>query len=80
MVVGAVECEVRSDVIPVCIVSPDSMSYNLFLLPICPTIRARTFVAVTNMYNVIEGLLGKQSLAGRLGRRPVERSPPPAPR
>ena len=39
------------------------MSYNPFLLANLPYDPGRDFRPVTNMYNVIEGLLGKRSLA-----------------
>ena len=39
------------------------MSYNPFLLANLPYDPGKDFRPVTNMYNVIEGLLGKQSLA-----------------
>jgi tripartite-type tricarboxylate transporter receptor subunit TctC len=64
MVVGAVECaKSDSDGYTLCIVSPDTMSYNLFLLPNLPYDPEKDFRPITNMYNVIEGLLAKQSLA-----------------
>jgi tripartite-type tricarboxylate transporter receptor subunit TctC len=64
MVVGAVECAKSDpDGYTLCIVSPDSMSYNPFLLPNLPYDPGKDFRPVTNMYNVIEGLLGKQSLS-----------------
>ncbi len=63
MVVGAVECaKSDADGYTLCIVSPDSMSYNPFLLPNLPYDPGRDFRPVTNMYTVIEGLLGKQTL------------------
>ena len=64
MVVGAVECAKSDpDGYTLCIVSPDTMSYNPFLLPNLAYDPGKDFRPVTNMYNVIEGLLGKQSLA-----------------
>jgi tripartite-type tricarboxylate transporter receptor subunit TctC len=66
MVVGAVECAKSDpDGYTLCIVSPDSMSYNPFLLPNLPYDPSKDFRPVTNMYNVIEGLLGKQCQLSR---------------
>jgi tripartite-type tricarboxylate transporter receptor subunit TctC len=63
MVVGAVECAKSDpDGYTLCVVSPDTMSYNPFMLSNLPYDPARDFRPVTNMYNVIEGLLAKQAL------------------
>ena len=64
MVVGAVECaKSEPDGYTLCVVSPDTMSYNPFLLPNLPYDPEKDFRPVTNMYDVIEGLLAKQGLA-----------------
>jgi tripartite-type tricarboxylate transporter receptor subunit TctC len=63
MVVGAVECAKSApDGYTLCIVSPDTVSYNPFMLPNLPYDPVKDFRPVTNMYNVIEGLLAKQGL------------------
>jgi tripartite-type tricarboxylate transporter receptor subunit TctC len=64
MVVGAIECARSApDGYTLCVVSPDTMSYNPFMIPHLPYDPDKDFRPVTNMYNVIEGLLAKQTLA-----------------
>lgn len=64
MVIGATDCaKSPGDGSTLCVVSPDTMSYNTFMIPNLPYDPEKDFRPVTNMYNVIEGLLVKQSLA-----------------
>jgi tripartite-type tricarboxylate transporter receptor subunit TctC len=66
MVIGGVECaKSGADGYTLCLVSPDSTSYNPFTVPNLPYDPERDFRPVTNMYTVVEGLVAKQDLPVR---------------
>ena len=57
-----------------CVVNPDTLSYNPFTTPNLPYDPQKDFRPVTNMYFVIEGLLARGIAAGQLdGRIPNAR-------
>jgi tripartite-type tricarboxylate transporter receptor subunit TctC len=63
MVIGGTECaKAAGDGYTLCVVSPDTMSFNPFTIPNLPYDPDRDFRPVTNMYYVVEGLIGKQAL------------------
>ncbi len=63
MVIGGAECaKAAPDGYTLCVVSPDTMSFNPFTIPNLPYDPDRDFRPVTNMYYVIEGLVAKQAL------------------
>ncbi len=63
MVIGGAECaKAAPDGYTLCVVSPDTMSFNPFTIPNLPYNPDRDFRPVTNMYYVIEGLVAKQAL------------------
>src|SRR5262245_540093 len=60
---AAVECaKSPPDGNTLCIVNPDTLSYNPFTTPNLPYDPVKDFRPVTNMYFVIEGLLARGSL------------------
>jgi tripartite-type tricarboxylate transporter receptor subunit TctC len=64
MVIGGAECaKAAADGYTLCVVSPDTMSFNPFTVPNLPYDPDKDFRPVTNMYYVIEGLVAKQALA-----------------
>jgi tripartite-type tricarboxylate transporter receptor subunit TctC len=64
MVIGGAECaKSAGDGYTLCVVSPDTMSFNPFTVPNLPYDPDRDFRPVTNMYYVVEGLIGKQALS-----------------
>jgi tripartite-type tricarboxylate transporter receptor subunit TctC len=63
MVIGGAECaKAAPDGYTLCVVSPDTMSFNPFTITNLPYDPDRDFRPVTNMYYVIEGLVAKQAL------------------
>src|SRR5262245_63017297 len=63
MVIGGAECaKAAPDGYTLCVVSPDTMSFNPFTVPNLPYDPDKDFRPVTNMYYVIEGLVAKQAL------------------
>jgi tripartite-type tricarboxylate transporter receptor subunit TctC len=63
MVIGGAECaKAAPDGHTLCVVSPDTMSFNPFTVPNLPYDPDRDFRPVTNMYYVVEGLVAKQAL------------------
>ncbi len=63
MVIGGTECaKSAGDGYTLCVVSPDTMSFNPFTVPNLSYDPDRDFRPVTNMYYVVEGLIGKQAL------------------
>jgi tripartite-type tricarboxylate transporter receptor subunit TctC len=63
MVIGGAECaKAAPDGYTLCVVSPDTMSFNPFTIANLPYDPDRDFRPVTNMYYVIEGLVAKQAL------------------
>lgn len=64
MVIGGAECaKAAPDGYTLCVVSPDTMSFNPFTVPNLPYDPDKDFRPVTNMYYVVEGLVVKQALA-----------------
>jgi tripartite-type tricarboxylate transporter receptor subunit TctC len=64
MVIGGAECaKAAPDGYTLCVVSPDTMSFNPFTVPNLPYDPDKDFRPVTNMYYVVEGLVAKQALA-----------------
>ncbi len=64
MVIGGAECAKSSgDGYTLGVVSPDTMSFNPFTVPNLPYDPDRDFRPVTNMYYVVEGLIGRQDLS-----------------
>jgi tripartite-type tricarboxylate transporter receptor subunit TctC len=64
MVIGGTECaKAAPDGYTLCVVSPDTMSFNPFTVPNLPYDPDKDFRPVTNMYYVVEGLVAKQALA-----------------
>jgi tripartite-type tricarboxylate transporter receptor subunit TctC len=60
---AAIECaKSPPDGTTLCIVNPDTLSYNPFTTPNLPYDPQKDFKPVTNMYYVIEGLLARRSL------------------
>jgi len=63
MVIGGAECaKAAPDGYTLCVVSPDTMSFNPFTIANLPYDPDKDFRPVTNMYYVIEGLVAKQAL------------------
>jgi tripartite-type tricarboxylate transporter receptor subunit TctC len=63
MVIGGAECaKAAPDGYTLCVVSPDTMSFNPFTIPNLPYDPDKDFGPVTNMYYVVEGLVAKQAL------------------
>jgi tripartite-type tricarboxylate transporter receptor subunit TctC len=63
MVIGGAECaKAAPDGYTLCVVSPDTMSFNPFTVPNLPYDPDKDFRPVTNMYYVIEGLVAKHAL------------------
>ena len=63
MVIGGAECaKSPPDGYTLCVVSPDTMSYNPYTVPNLPYDPDRDFRPVTNMYYVVEGLIVKQAV------------------
>ena len=63
---AAVECaKSPPDGNTLCIVNPDTLSYNPFTTPNLPYDAEKDFRPVTNMYFVIEGLLARGNAAGQ---------------
>jgi tripartite-type tricarboxylate transporter receptor subunit TctC len=64
MVIGGAECaKAAPDGYTLCVVSPDTMSFNPFTIANLPYDPDKDFRPITNMYYVIEGLVAKQALA-----------------
>src|SRR6476646_5036666 len=64
MVIGGAECaKAAPDGYTLGVVSPDTMSFNPFTVPNLPYDPDRDFRPVTNMYYVVEGLIGRQDLS-----------------
>ena len=58
MVIGGTECAKSDpDGYTLCVVSPDTMSFNPLTIPNLPYDPAKDFAPVINMYHVIEGLI-----------------------
>src|SRR3984885_12418420 len=58
MVLGGSECAKSDpDGYTLCVVSPDTMSFNPLTIPNLPYDPAKDFAPVIDMYNVIEGLM-----------------------
>ena len=63
MVIGGAECAKSApDGYSLCLINPDTVSFNPFIIKNLPYDPDRDFKPVTNMYNVVEGLVAKQSL------------------
>src|SRR5581483_5284524 len=63
MVIGGNECaKSEPDGYTLCLVSPDTMSFNPLTIPNLPYDPDRDFVPLIDMYHVVEGLIARADL------------------